>query len=84
MHEVSGVPGAVLFTDLGRPQPSAEFPDRPGAAAHRHRKSCQVGDLRRDIRMVLERGQTMERSAARFDRPAQYLMRFLPYRSRNE
>ena len=39
----------------------------------------ETGDLRRDIRMVLERGQTMERSVARSDKSAHYLMRILPY-----
>ena len=43
----------------------------------------ETGDLRRDIRMVLERGQTMERSIVRSDKSAQYLMRILPYRGRN-
>lgn len=43
----------------------------------------ETGDLRRDIRVVLERGQTMERSVARFDSSAQYLMRILSYRGRS-
>jgi hypothetical protein len=33
--------------------------------------------------IVLERGQTMERSVARSDKSAQYLMRILPYRGGN-
>jgi two-component system CheB/CheR fusion protein len=44
---------------------------------------AETGDLRRDIRMVLERGQTIKRSVARSGKSAQYLMRILPYRGRN-
>ena len=34
----------------------------------------ETGDLRRDIRTVLERGQTMERSVVPSDKSAQYLI----------
>jgi two-component system, chemotaxis family, CheB/CheR fusion protein len=41
------------------------------------------GDLRRDVRVVLERGETIERNVRRSDRKTHYLMRILPYRGRN-
>jgi len=41
------------------------------------------GDLRRDVRVVLERGETIERNVRRTDRKTHYLMRLLPYRGRN-
>ena len=60
----------LISTDRGRPLTDI--------ASH-----VETGDLRRDIRMVLERGQTIERSVVRSDKSAQYLMRILPYRGRN-
>jgi len=39
------------------------------------------GDLKRDIRTVFERGQTIERRVQRADGSAYYLMRVLPYRA---
>jgi two-component system CheB/CheR fusion protein len=39
-------------------------------------------DLRREIRTVLERGETVERPVRRSDGTAHYLMRILPYRAR--
>ena len=39
-------------------------------------------DLRREIRTVLERGETIERPVRRADGAAHYLMRILPYRAR--
>jgi two-component system CheB/CheR fusion protein len=40
------------------------------------------GDLRREMRIVLERGETIERPVRRTDSTTQYLMRILPYRGR--
>jgi two-component system CheB/CheR fusion protein len=40
-------------------------------------------DLKRDVRVVLERGETIERNIRRSDRKTDYLMRILPYRRRN-
>jgi two-component system CheB/CheR fusion protein len=40
------------------------------------------GDLRREVRIVLERGETIERQVRRSDRKTHYLMRILPYRTR--
>jgi two-component system CheB/CheR fusion protein len=40
-----------------------------------------LGDLRRDIRAVLEGGAPVERQVPRLDGKASYLMRVLPYRS---
>src|SRR5262249_53760819 len=44
--------------------------------------NVELGDLRRDIRVVLERGETIERRVRRSDGSAHYLMRLLPYRGR--
>jgi len=41
------------------------------------------GDLRRDVRVVLERGETIERNVRRSDCNTHYMMRILPYRGRN-
>ena len=65
-----GVEALEVLSDRGRPLTDI--------VSH-----VETGDLRRDIRIVLERGQTMERSVARSDKSAQYLMRILPYRGRN-
>src|SRR5262249_19227715 len=43
----------------------------------------QNGDLSRDIRTVLEHGETIERNVHHKSAPTHYLMRILPYRSRN-
>ena len=43
-----------------------------------------TGDLRRDIRIVLENGQKIERTVKRADGTTNYLMRVLPYRGRHE
>jgi two-component system, chemotaxis family, CheB/CheR fusion protein len=40
------------------------------------------GDLRREVRIVLERGETIERQVRRSDGKTHYLMRVLPYRTR--
>jgi two-component system CheB/CheR fusion protein len=40
------------------------------------------GDLRREIRTVLERGETIERPVRRRESTTQYLMRMLPYKGR--
>jgi two-component system CheB/CheR fusion protein len=40
------------------------------------------GDLRREVRAVLERGETLERQVRRSDGKTHYLMRILPYRTR--
>jgi two-component system, chemotaxis family, CheB/CheR fusion protein len=40
------------------------------------------GDLRREVRIVLERGETIERQVRRSDGKTHYLMRILPYRTR--
>jgi len=40
------------------------------------------GDLPRDARVVLERGETIERQVRRSDGKTHYLMRILPYRTR--
>jgi two-component system, chemotaxis family, CheB/CheR fusion protein len=42
-----------------------------------------TGDLRRDIRSVLEHGNPIDRRVHRDDGKAHYLMRILPYRTRN-
>jgi two-component system, chemotaxis family, CheB/CheR fusion protein len=41
------------------------------------------GDLRREIRVVLERGETIERRVRQAESNTHYLMRILPYRGRN-
>jgi two-component system CheB/CheR fusion protein len=43
-----------------------------------------TGDLRRDIQIVLESGQKIERAVKRADGTGNYLMRVLPYRGRHE
>jgi two-component system, chemotaxis family, CheB/CheR fusion protein len=43
-----------------------------------------TGDLKRDIQLVLESGQKIERNVKRSDRSANYLMRVLPYRDRHD
>src|SRR5262245_39572299 len=40
------------------------------------------GNLPRDVRVVLERGETIERQVGRSDGKTHYLMRILPYRTR--
>jgi two-component system CheB/CheR fusion protein len=40
------------------------------------------GDLRREVRIVLERGEAIERQIRRSDGKTHYLMRILPYRTR--
>ncbi|HEY1361967.1 MAG TPA: PAS domain-containing protein [Xanthobacteraceae bacterium] len=45
--------------------------------------NLELGDLQRDIRAVLENGQSIERRVRRLDGKAQYLMRLLPYRGRH-
>jgi two-component system CheB/CheR fusion protein len=60
----------LISTDRGRPLTDI---------AHH----LEIDDLRRDIRIVLERGETIERQVRRSDGNAHYLMRLLPYRTRN-
>jgi two-component system CheB/CheR fusion protein len=41
-----------------------------------------LGDLKRDVRLVVESGNPVERNVRRADESAHYLMRILPYRAR--
>ena len=45
--------------------------------------NIENGDLRREIQVVLERGETIERRVRQRESDAHYLMRILPYRGRN-
>jgi len=60
----------LISTDRGRPL--TDIANR-----------LQDGDLQREIRTVLERGEPIERRVQRSDQPTHYLMRLLPYRARN-
>jgi two-component system CheB/CheR fusion protein len=46
--------------------------------------SLDSGDLRRDVQMVLERGEGSERNVSRSDGQHHYLMRIHPYRAHNK
>jgi two-component system CheB/CheR fusion protein len=58
----------VISTDRGRPLTDIS-------------STLEDGDLRREVRMVFERGEIIERNVRRRDGKAHYLMRILPYRS---
>ncbi len=60
----------LISTDRGRPLTDI--------ASH-----LEEGDLGREIRTALERGETIERRVRRSDGRAHYLMRVLPYRTQN-
>src|SRR5262245_26950896 len=59
----------LISTDRGRPLTDI--------ASH-----LEDNDLRRDVRVVLERGETIERQIRRSDGKTHYMMRMLPYRTR--
>jgi two-component system, chemotaxis family, CheB/CheR fusion protein len=58
----------LISTDRGRPLTDIS-------------STLEDGDLRRDVRAVFERGETVERNVRRRDGKAHYLMRILPYRA---
>jgi two-component system CheB/CheR fusion protein len=58
----------LISTDRGRPLTDIA-------------SNLEDGDLRREVRAVFERGETIERNVRRRDGKAHYLMRILPYRA---
>jgi two-component system CheB/CheR fusion protein len=61
---------SLISTDRGRPLSDIV-------------STVDFGDLRRDVRMVIEQGHLIERKVRKIDDSAHYLMRVLPYRGRN-
>jgi two-component system CheB/CheR fusion protein len=61
---------SLISTDRGRPLSDIV-------------STVDLGDLKRDIRTVIEQGQLIERNVRKIDDSAHYLMRILPYRGRH-